>query len=422
MRRWQLQRPQLRQRSLYRQLSKPAPVASERLIIFLVGAIQFVNVLDFVMVMPLGPDFAAALGISTSRIGIVGGSYTAAAAVSGVIGSLFLDKFDRRRALAVAMLGLVVGTALGGFATGLTSLLMARVVAGAFGGPATSLSLAVIADAIPPARRGKAMGAVMGAFSVASVLGVPAGLELARHFGWRAPFFAVAGLGLVLAMTAIFLMPAMREHLNAPRREGPKVKLLDSTTAISLLNTALVMSGVFAVVPNISAFVQHNMGYPRERIGLLYLVGGVASFIAMRLVGAMVDRFGSTWMIVLGTLLHVIALATAFIHPLASLPVLLIFTVYMLSGSVRMVPMQALASRVPRPEQRARFMSAQSAVQHAASAAGAMLASWVLVAAPDGKLQGMSQVAWGALVVACLVPIGASILERRVRAREGHSP
>jgi predicted MFS family arabinose efflux permease len=394
------------------------PVVSERLIIFLIGAIQFVNVLDFVMVMPLGPDFAAALGISTSRIGIVGGSYTAAAAVAGVVGSLFLDKFDRRPALAVAMLGLVLGTALGGFATGLPSLLFARVVAGSFGGPATSLSLAVIADAIPPARRGKAMGAVMGAFSVASVLGVPAGLELARHFSWRAPFFAVAGLGLLLAMTATFFMPSMREHLKVPRRKGPPVKLLDSVTALSLLNTALIMSGVFAVVPNISTFVQHNMGYPRDKIGLLYLVGGVASFVAMRLVGVLVDRFGATPMIVLGTLFHVVALVAAFIEPMRWLPVLFIFTIYMLSGSVRMVPMQALASRVPRPEQRARYMSAQSAVQHAASALGAMLASLVLVAAPDGSLQGMSQVAWAALVVACLVPIGAGLLEKRVRARE----
>src|SRR5690349_8173349 len=104
------------------------------------------------MVLPLGPDFGEALGVPTSRIGVVGGSYTAAAAIAGVLGSLFLDRFDRRPALAVAMVGLVIGTALGGFATGLGSLLLARVVAGVFGGPATSLSLAVIADVIPPAR------------------------------------------------------------------------------------------------------------------------------------------------------------------------------------------------------------------------------------------------------------------------------
>jgi len=396
----------------------PAPLVSERLIIFLVGAIQFVNVLDFMMVMPLGPDFAKALDIATSRIGVVGGTYTAAAAVAGVAGSMFLDRFDRRAALGVTMVGLVLGTALGGFATGLGTLLLARVVAGMFGGPATSLSLAVIADVIPPARRGKAMGAVMGAFSVASVLGVPAGLELARRFSWRAPFFAVAGLGLVLALGAVALMPPMRQHLSAPRPTGPKLPLFDSITLLSLANTAVVMCGVFAVVPNLSAYVQHNMGYPRDKIGLLYLVGGVASFVVMRTVGRVADRVGYTPMIVLGTLLHVTALVGAFISPVRWLPVLAIFTIYMLSGSVRMVPMQALASRVPRPEQRARFMSAQSAVQHAASALGAVLASLVLVAASDGKLVGMDRVAWGAVLAAVLLPLGAFELERRVRARE----
>src|SRR6187399_778346 len=109
---------------------------SERWIVFLIGAVQFVNILDFMMVMPLGPDFAAALGIPISSLGIIGGSYTAAAAVAGIVGSFFLDRFDRRSALAVAMLGLVIATASGGFATGLPSMIAARVLAGCFGGPA----------------------------------------------------------------------------------------------------------------------------------------------------------------------------------------------------------------------------------------------------------------------------------------------
>ena len=68
-----------------------------------------------------------------------------------------------------------------------------------FGGPATSLGLSILADIVPIERRGRAMGTLMGAFSAASVFGVPAGLELARIGGWRMPFFAVAALGVVLS-------------------------------------------------------------------------------------------------------------------------------------------------------------------------------------------------------------------------------
>jgi predicted MFS family arabinose efflux permease len=258
----------------------------------------------------------------------------------------------------------------------------------------------------------------MAAFSVASVLGVPAGLELAERLGWRAPFFAVAGLGLVITVAAVGVMPSMRGHLSAPQPVAPKVPLLDSVTTLALLNTALVTIGVFAVVPNISAFIQHNLGFPRGDIGTLYLAGGTASFVVMRLVGILVDRFGAAALVVLGTVLHAFALITAFVHQLPGLPIIFIFTVFMLSASVRMVPLQTLASRVPRPAQRARFMSTQSAVQHAASAVGAMLASFVLVASPDGKLVHMDAVALGALFVACLVPLGAYLLERRINARD----
>ena len=99
---------------------------SERLIIFLVGAIQFINILDFMMVMPLGPDYAGALGISTAHLGQIAGSYTAAAAIAGIVAARFLDRFDRRKALGVALFGLVAGTAAGALAHGLASLVVAR--------------------------------------------------------------------------------------------------------------------------------------------------------------------------------------------------------------------------------------------------------------------------------------------------------
>ena len=40
----------------------------------------------------------------------------------------------------------------------------------------------------------------MGAFSVASVLGVPMGLRLAIWGGWRLPFIVVAGMGVVVGV------------------------------------------------------------------------------------------------------------------------------------------------------------------------------------------------------------------------------
>ncbi|HTN90360.1 MAG TPA: MFS transporter, partial [Sorangium sp.] len=375
-----------------------ASARSERTILLLVAAVQFVNLLDVMMVMPLGPDLASALGIPVSELGLVGGSYTAAAALSGVAGAFFLDRFDRRRALAVAMLGLVLGTAAGGFATGLPSLLAARVVAGAFAGPATSLSLSIVADVIPPERRGKAMGVVMGAYSFAAVLGVPAGLELARRGGFHVPFFAVAGLGVLVAGLAIVLLPSMRGHLGGAAAPGSALRELRALVSrplvvLSYLATAAVMMASFLIIPNISAYVQHNLGYPRDRLGLLYLAGGALSFVVMRTAGPLLDRLGAFRTSLAGAALLVGVLYAGFHAYVPGLPVIGVFVGFMTSTTICNISYSTLASKVPLPAERARFASIQSAVQHLSSALAAFLSARMLRELPDGQLDGMDGVA-----------------------------
>jgi predicted MFS family arabinose efflux permease len=403
----------------------PGAALSERRLVALIGAVYAFNVLDFMMVMPLGPDFARALGIPSSHLGLVGGSYTAAASVAGVAGAFFLDRFDRRRALAVALAGLVLGTLAGGFAVGLYSLLAARIIAGAFGGPATALSLAIISDAVPPDRRGRVMGSVMGSFAIASVLGVPAGLELARLGGWRSPFFTFAALGAVITGVVVAMLPPLRGHLDARRPEPTpfRVVLRRPIVILALLATALGVIAHFSLIPNLSAYFQFNRGYPREHLGILYMVGGTVSFFTMRLGGWMTDRYGAPAVATAGGLGFAAVLLVGFIEPIAWIPVLAIFVGFMVSGSFRFVPMQALSSRVPEPAERARFMSAQSAVQHAASAIGAIAgAQFFLSERPDGGLNGMDVLAGAAAVTVLILPIVLLLIDRRLRARAVVAP
>jgi len=392
----------------------------QRPLVLLVAAVQFVNILDFMMVMPLGPDFAISLGIPTSHIGMLGGAYTLAAAFAGILGARVLDRFDRRVALTVTMLGLVLSTALGGLSIGLYSLLGARLLAGAFGGPATSVALAIVADVVPHEERGKAIGTVMSAFSLASILGVPAGLRLGQWLGWRAPFFGVALLGLVLTAVAFRIMPPLRGHLRAPgAAAGPPARLkIDTLVRATLLNTVCVMVGVFAIVPNISTFLQLNVGYPRARLDAIYLVGGLASFFANRVVGSLVDRFGATKLVVVGTGIFASVLYFGFIDPVSAPHVIYVFPLLMLSATVRGVPINTLASRVPAPAERARFMSALNATQHLSSSAGALAASLMLDADASGRLVGMATVAIAAIAISLVVPVITWFIERRVVARE----
>jgi predicted MFS family arabinose efflux permease len=390
---------------------------SERTVIFLIGAVQFVNILDFMMVLPLGPFFAGPLGIPPSRIGVIGGSYTAAAAISGIACSFFLDRFDRRKALGLAVAGLVMATALGGFSVGFGSIVFARILAGFFGGPATSLSLSIVADVIPAERRGKALGAVMGSFSVAAVLGVPAGLELARWGGWRLPFFSVAGLGLVLLPVAIALLPPLRGHLGiaaSVRRTGFLGLLSLRTVQLSILATVVVMSSAFLVIPVITPYLIFNLRFPAKDLKWIYMIGGALSFVVLRVIGALVDRYGSTRLATVGTAMFLLVSWLSFVSYDARLPITALFVLFMVGMNFRMAPYQTLISKVPAPQERASFMSLMSATQHLSTSAGAVFSSVVLSTGEDGALVGMPALGMLAMAVAALVPPLFWLVERRV--------
>ncbi len=390
--------------------------ASERTIVLLVGLVQFVNILDFVMVMPLGPDFAVALGIEVGHLGFLGGTYTAAAGLAGLLGATFLDRFDRRWVLCLSMLGLAIGTAAGALATGLYSLLAARLVAGFFGGPATSSALAIVTDVVPVERRGRAMGAVMGAFSIASIVGVPLGLYAARLGDWRTPFWALGLIGAGVTLGCVALLPPMRSHLERREAQAPFVEILAKPEVRwSYLMTALVMASGFTLIPNISAYVQGNLGLPRRELEGLYMMGGIASFVSMRGAGWLVDKTRPVLAATIGVVGFVFTVATMFIWPVSSVPVF--FIVFMTVMALRNVAHQTLASRVPLPAERGRFMSVQSAVGHLAGAAGAIGASQLLVTLPGGKVAHIDAVAWISIALGAAIPFVMWILERRLAGR-----
>lgn len=399
-------------------------IVSERALLVLIAAVQAVNILDFMMVMPMGPWFAEGLGFPVSHVSWLGGAYTAAAAVTGIAASFFLDRFDRRKALAVSLIGLALGTVAGGFAFDLWSLMAARMIAGAFGGPATSLAMSIIADSVPPERRGRAVGIVMGAFSVASVFGVPAGLALAQAGGWRLPFFAVGGVAFLVTAGTFFLLPPMRGHLaaaNAGRPTRPWEIVHDPLARLSLVATALIFAANFAVVPNLAAFFQNNLGYPAEDMDLLYGAGGVVSFAIMRLVGRSVDVYGAPRVASLGALLFSAVLVTVFVWVPHGLPILPMFVTMMAAQGFRMVPYNALTTRVPRPADRAGFLSAQSAMQHIAASLGAFVSSLFLLEDEAHRLLGMDAVALIAVVMSMSAPLLLVKLERGVRLRESEA-
>ncbi len=102
----------------------------ENLVIYLLGAIQFVHILDFVILMPLGPMLMRTFGVSPTQFGLLVSSYTFAAGVANFLASTVADRFERKRMLQFCFVGFLVGTFLCAVAPNFELLLLARIVAG----------------------------------------------------------------------------------------------------------------------------------------------------------------------------------------------------------------------------------------------------------------------------------------------------
>ncbi len=408
-------------------MSPPATAAAppeERRIVYLLAAVQFANVLDFMMVNPLGPRLARALHVGAADLPTIMGCYTAAASVSGVLGLFFLDRFDRRKALVVCLFGLAVGTFLGGLATDFATLVATRILAGLFGGPATSLTMAILADTVPVARRGQSMGVVMGGFAVASVLGVPAGLWLANLGSWRIPFFAVSVAILGACIAAMKVLPPLSAHLGRvrPRVVEGLVRLVRSPgVLLSMTLTTVTMMSGFILIPNIATYAEFNQHLPPAHLGWMYLLGGVASFVTTRIAGKLTDVSSPAIVSIAATALLGLVTWTWF-GGVVHAPVLLTSTVFFVAMGARGVAFNTTTSKVPRPDERASFQSAQSAVQHAAAALAAFASARLLSELPDGRLAHMDRVAFVSIGLSILVPIVMLLVERALRRRDAVVP
>jgi predicted MFS family arabinose efflux permease len=94
------------------------------------AAIQFTHVLDFMIMMPLGPQFMRIFALDPKRFAFLVSAYTFAAAASGFVSAFWIDRFGRKRALLTMYAGFIVATVLCGLAPNYPLLLLARIVAG----------------------------------------------------------------------------------------------------------------------------------------------------------------------------------------------------------------------------------------------------------------------------------------------------
>jgi predicted MFS family arabinose efflux permease len=363
----------------------------ERWLLLTLAGIQFTHILDFMIMMPLGPQFTALFGISNAQFGLLVSAYTLSAGFSGLMAATYIDRFGRKQ-LLLSMYSLFgLATLACAFAPDYVWLMVARVAAGLFGGVLSALSQTIVADVIPFERRGRAMSVVMTSFSVSTVAGVPLGLFLAAHFNWHAPFVGIAVLVGLLALGAWQTLPRLDAHLHHPERmsvwRGIGQVLAEPNHLKAFAVSGLMMFAAFSVIPYITIYLQSNAGMQAAEVPWIYLCGGLATLFSARYFGRLTDRVGKVRMFQrLALAVTVPLMATTLSQGLPLWGLLVISTLLFTVMSGRMIPGMAMISSAALPRLRGTFMTLNSAVQSASMGLAALVAGLIIGRDAQGQL------------------------------------
>lgn len=391
---------------------------NEKKLLMVLAAIQFTNILDFMIMMPLGPQLMRIFDISPAKFSALVSAYTFSAGVVGFAAAFFIDRFARKPMLTWVYAGFVLSTLACAMSPNYIWLLASRILTGAFGGMLGALVMSVVGDAIPLERRATAMGKIMAAFSAASVLGVPFGLYIASITNWHAPFFVLTIIGIGVWFGIWFFVPPIHQQATAsglPLRpiEIIKTVIAERNLRIALLLTMVMMLGSFTITPFISPYMVANVGFTEQELTYIYLAGGFITLFSSPWIGRLADKHGAAKIF---TIFVFISLVPIFlITNLKATPipiVLLITTSYFVISGGRMIPAQAMITSAVKPEMRGSFMSLNSSVQQLATAFAAFIAGLIMVRNPDGTL---SNYAYVGLLSACLGLLSITVA-RRVKA------
>jgi MFS transporter, DHA1 family, inner membrane transport protein len=355
------------------------------LLLLLLALVQFTNIVDFMIIMPLGPKLKELWNIDSTQFSKIVSVFSIGCFISALSFIAFIDRFDRKKVLMLVYAGFTIGTFLCGLANTYNQLLVARLLTGLFGGVGGSIILSMVGDSVAPENRGQAMGMLMIGFSLASVLGVPGGLWLAAHFSWNTPFISLGLLCLLVFLGIVFFVPNFNNHLaGLGPLQNPitviKGVVKDSNKRWALLLGSMMMLAHFMIIPFLTDYITFNLKFDfKTTVPYIYITGGLLSAFTSPFIGKLSDKLGRYKVLLILSILSIIP-SIGITHLSSSnfiVVMLICATLFIFSGS-RMIVTSAQVTSAADPQSRGSFLIVNSALGQLATGLAAFIGGSII--------------------------------------------
>jgi multidrug resistance protein len=297
-----------------------------KLVVLMITA--FVDMVGLLMVLPLLPFYAKALGGSGLVVGLLVSSFAIAQLIASPFWGRFSDRYGRRPALIIGLTASAIAYVVFAYASSLWLLFVSRIVQGA-GGGTVSVIQAYVADALPPEDRAKGLGWLSAATNAGVALGPLLG-SLALAGGRATPGLVAAAMCLINIIFAARYLTESRELTEAhshPRKRGRSLEAVvrvvtrPSDAPSRLIMIYAIAIGAFQGANAILAlFLNARFGVTEKTIGFFFMYIGVIAVVTRAVIlGRAVDYFGEVRLSRIGLVLLTIGLASMpFMHRVAA--------------------------------------------------------------------------------------------------------
>jgi DHA1 family inner membrane transport protein len=241
---------------------------------------SFLAALNFYAATPFFPRISRDLDTTVPLLGQVATLLILVSASLGLVVGPLSDRYGYRWPLVIGMLAIAVNLLGTGLAPSYPFLLMVGLVGGLGDALVFSLPLAIAGVRFAGAAQKRAIGLIIGALSVAPILGAPILTTIGGFAGWRTALVS-AGVGALAA--AWFVGSVLPADDRLPAAAFRWRELLSVYAPLIAHRPTLRLYGATAMravtwiglLTYLGAFLGDELGLSTRQIGFVYTVGGL---------------------------------------------------------------------------------------------------------------------------------------------------
>ena len=310
--------------------------------VLLLVALGFVLGCSEFIILGVEPDIAASLNVPLASVGNLVGLFAGVYAICTPTLGILTGRARRYSLLACYLAVFCVGNLLNALAPSYEVLLVGRIVTASVSGSLLAVGLTFVADLVDQRHQPLVISWVYSGFSVASVLGVPAGTMVGELLGWNVALGIVFALGLALSVALLAVLPRSGSA-DTPVGIRQQLSIFTEPRILVIMGIMLFSAaGTYVFYTYISPYLEGPLGLTTAGASTLLMAMGVATLVSNLSSGVVASRFGVPGLIP-SELLHALLLASLFLTS-ASVPLCL--ANILLIGLVMYLPNSPIATEL----------------------------------------------------------------------------